>query len=128
MTHHLDERPSLGHITSQFPHLFRFVRTAPLFRPRNPLPNSSLGKTNHSLNIPRNNFVRIPTGSEFRTENSKKNFYSFFNAHQSHDSWSMIMRGPIFICLFSISYTILGLSRAKNEIKLAYDSDGFLCQ
>ena len=47
--------------------MFRFVRTAPLFRPRYPLPNSPLGKR----------FARIPTCSEFRTEDCKKNFIHF---------------------------------------------------
>ena len=104
MTHHLDERPSLGHITSQFPHLFRFMRTTPLFRPRNPLPNSSLGKTNHSLNIPRNNFVRIPTGSEFRTENSKKTFihFSMLIRAMIHGPW---LWEALFLSVFFLFHT-----------------------
>ena len=56
---------------------FRFVRTAPLFRPWNPLPNSSLIKTNHSNNNPKNNFVRIPTCYEFCTEKFKKFLFIF---------------------------------------------------
>ena len=51
-TNHLDN--SLRHFL--FSWMFRFVRTAPLFRPWNPLPNSSLSKTNHSHNNPENNF------------------------------------------------------------------------
>ena len=43
-----------------------------------------------------------------------------FHAHQSHKSRPMIMRAPIVRYLFSISYTILGLFRAKNKIRLAY--------
>ena len=33
---------------------------------------------------------------------------------------AMIMRAPKYYLFFSISYTILGLSRAKNMIKLAF--------
>ena len=85
-------RSSLGHITSPFPHILNVSlrQNGPFFHPRNPSPNSSLGKTNHSHNIHENNFIRIPTCSKFRT---------YF---------------------FSISYTIVGLSRTKNKIELAY--------
>ena len=80
--HHLDT--SLRHSLTSW--MFRFVRTAPILRPRNPLPNSSLGKTNHSHNNPKNNFVRILTCSEFHTENSKKFFIHF---PCSSESWIM---------------------------------------
>ena len=88
--------------------MFRFVRTVPLFRHRNPLPNSLLGKT----------FVRIRTCSEFCTENCK-NFLFIFSF--STELWVMghDYERPYFYLYFCISYIIFGLSRAKNKTKLA---------
>ena len=104
MTHHLDERPwsldtSLRHSLTSW--MFRFARTAPFFQPRNPFPNSSLGKTNHSHNNSENKLVRNPTFSEFRTENCKKHLYSFFHAHQCQESWAITMRAPNY-CYLSL--------------------------
>ena len=50
-----------------------------------------------------------------RTENCKKNFIHFSMLIRP-----MIIRDPIGIYIFCILYPILGLSRAKNKIKLAY--------
>ena len=85
MTYHLDESPSLGHFTSPFPHFLKisFRHNGPFFRPRDPLQDSSLGKTNDSQNNVKKNYVRIPNCSEFRTEKYKK-FLINFQAHQSH--------------------------------------------
>ena len=67
------------------------------FQPRNPLPNSSLGKNNHWHNNPENKFVRILNCCEFRIENSKRIFYSFFYAHKMI---SMITRAQNYCYLF----------------------------
>ena len=81
MTHHLDERPSLGHITSPFPQ-FLNVSLQPL------------SKTNPSHNNPENKFVRIPTVANFVPKIVRKILFLFFMLIRA-----MIMRAPNYCYL-----------------------------
>ena len=99
----------------------------PFFRPRNPLPNSSPCKTNHSHNNPKNNYVRIPTCSEFRTENCKKIFNHF---PCSSEPLIMDQDYESSYCYLSFFYFIHN-SRSfptKELDQARLYSDNFLCQ
>ena len=95
--------------------MFRFARMAPRFQSRNPLPNSSLGKTKHSHKNSENSLSEFQLVPNFVPKIVEKFLFIYSS---SSESWLWEPQ-TIVISFFSISNTIIVLFRAEYKMTLA---------